>query len=76
MLGAEAAANTVVGLKKGIEGAASVIVGTLGTETGIGAGAAILGGYELYQGSGQLETALLQGGAAISWQYHWRGRQD
>ena len=65
-LGVEAAANVVVGVPKPVEGAGSLVVGTLGSETGVGLGVAAAGAYELTQGSGQLTSALLQGSSAIT----------
>ncbi len=41
-----------------------MIVGTLGSETGVGLGVAAISTYEFGQGSGQLSSALLQFGAA------------
>jgi hypothetical protein len=65
-MGAEAVANTVVGIPKVASGAAALVVGTLGSETGVGAGVAVAGAYELAQGSGQLTSALLQAGGAAT----------
>jgi RHS repeat-associated protein len=65
-LGAEATANVIVGLPKAAGGAAALVVGVLGSETGVGLGVAATGGYELVQGSGQLTSALYQGGAAVT----------
>jgi hypothetical protein len=56
----------VVGLPKAVDGAAALVVGVLGSETGVGLGVAAAGGYELLQGSGQLTSALYQGGAAVT----------
>jgi RHS repeat-associated protein len=66
VMGAEAVANTVVGIPKVASGAAALVVGTLGSETGVGAGVAVTGAYELAQGSGQLTSALLQAGGALT----------
>ena len=65
-MGLTGAANTVVGLPKAVGGAASLIVGTLGSETGVGLGVAAFGSYELTQGSGQLSSGFLQVGAAVT----------
>ena len=66
VLGVEAAANTAVGIPKAAAGSAALVVGTLGSETGIGLAAATAGAYELVQGSGQLLSAGLQAEAAIT----------
>jgi len=65
-MGVEGVANTVVGLPKAVDGAAALVVGTLGSETGVGLGVAAAGGYDLVQGSGQLTSAGLQIGAAVT----------
>jgi len=62
----DAVANTVVGVPKGIEGASALVVGVFGSETGVGVAVAVGGGYELVQASGQMTSALLEGGAAIT----------
>ncbi|MGA2434004.1 MAG: RHS repeat-associated core domain-containing protein, partial [Bryobacteraceae bacterium] len=65
-MGVEAVANTVVGLPKSVNGAAAVAVGTLGSEIGVGVGVAVAGAYDLVQGSGQLTSAFVQAGGAIT----------
>lgn len=65
-MGVEAVANTVVGVPKAIGGAADLVVGTLGSETGVGVAVAAAGGYGLLQGSGQLTSAIYEGIGAIT----------
>ena len=65
-MGLESAANFIVGYPKAVGGAAALIVGTLGSETGVGVSMAGSGAYDLLQGSGQLTSALYQANGAIT----------
>jgi hypothetical protein len=65
-MGAEAVVNAAVGLPKAVDGAAALVVGTLGSETGVGVPVAAGGAYDLLQGSAQLTSAFLQAGGAVS----------
>jgi hypothetical protein len=62
----EAVANTIVGVPKVAGDAAALVVDAIGSETGVGFGVAVAGSYDLVQGRGQLESAGLQAGAAIT----------
>jgi hypothetical protein len=42
------------------------VVGTIGSEVGVGIPVAAAGAYDLAQGSGQLTSALCQAGGAIT----------
>lgn len=65
-MGLDATANVIVGFPKAVGGAAALVVGTLGSEVGVGIPVAVAGAYDLAQGSGQLTSALYQAGGAIT----------